>query len=86
MYNIIHGNIPSYLFSMPKVSDVCSVPTRQQHNMYEPKTNTCTGARSLLAAGPRFWNSLPPHIKNAPSIRTYKKLLHTYLFHKQFNV
>lgn len=86
MYNIIHGNIPIYLFPMPRVSEVCSVPTRQQHNMYEPKTNTCTGARSLLAAGPRFWNSLPPHIRNAPSIRTYKKLLHTYLFNKQFSL
>ena len=85
-YNIIHGNIPNHLFYLPRVSDICSVSTRQQHNVYEPKTNTCTGARSLLVAGPKFWNSLPSSIRNAPSLRTYKKLLFTYLFNKQFSI
>lgn len=89
-YNIIHGNIPNHLFCLPRVSDVCTAPTRQQHNVYEPNTNTCTGARSLLVEGPKFWRCLPSSIRNAPSIRTYKKkkkkLLFTYLFNKQFTV
>ena len=53
-YNIINNNLPNHLFHFPRVSDVCTVPTRQQYNVYEPKTNTCTGARSLLVAGPKF--------------------------------
>ncbi len=85
-YNIIHGDIPDHLFSLPRVSEVCTVPTRQQHNLCEPKTNTCTGARSLLVAGPKFWNSLPASIGTALSIRTFKKLLFAYLFNKQFSV
>lgn len=59
-YNVIHGNIPNYLFNLPRVSDVCIVLTRQQHNVYEPKTNTCTGDKFLLVAGPKFWTACLP--------------------------
>ncbi len=83
-YNIMNSNVPSHLFSMPRVSDVCTVPTRQQSNLYVPKTNTSTGARSLMVAGPKFWNSLPSSIKNAQSTRTFKKNLFKHLLNEQF--
>ncbi len=83
-YNIIHGNIPNHLFVFPRVSDVCSFPTRQQHNFYESKINTSTGTRSLLVAWTKFWNSLPTSVRNAHSMLSFKKLLFTHLFKRQF--
>ena len=35
---------------------------------------------SIRYAGPRLWNELPQHIKNAKSLASFKKDLKTYLF------
>ncbi len=85
-YNIIKGNAPSYLFHLPYVSDISTVPTRQQHQLHVPKVRTYTGARSMLVAAPTLWNSLPLSIRNAQSLPSFKKQLHQYLFSDQFHV
>ena len=85
-YNILKGKVPSYLFHLPYVSDMSTVPTRQQHQLHVPKTRTNTGARSMLVAAPTLWNSLPLSIRDAQSLSSFKKHLHKYLFNDQFSV
>ena len=85
-YNTIKGNVPTYLFHLPYVSDMSTVPTRQQHQLHVPKTRTSTGARSMFVAAPTLWNSLPLSIRNAQTLPSFKKHLHQYLFSDQFNV
>ncbi len=85
-YSIIKGNVPSYLLYLPHVSDMSTVPTRQQHQLHVPKARTNTGARSMLVAAPTLRNSLPLSIKDAQFLPPFKKQLHQYLFGDQFNV
>lgn len=85
-HNILKGKLPTYSFHLPYVSEISSVPTRQQHQLHVPKTRTNTGMRSVFVAAPTLWNSLPPSIKNVQSLPGFKKHLHQYLFSEQFNV
>ncbi len=83
MYNVTRSS-RNAIHHMPLVSDMSTVNTRQQQQLYVPKYNTCTGARSTLVAGPRLWNSLPPHIRDANSLYTFKNKLFLHLFKQQF--
>ncbi len=38
------------------------------------------GDRAFTTAGPKLWNSLPLHIRLAPSISDFKSALKTYLY------
>ena len=45
----------------------------------------CASAIALYpAAGPRCWNSLPPTIRSADSVDSFKSQLKTYLFSKAY--
>ncbi len=83
MYNVTRSS-PNAIYHMPLVSELSTVNTRQQQQLYVPKYNTCTGARSTLVAGPRLWNSLPPHIRDAHSLYTFKNQLFLHLLKQQF--
>ncbi len=43
------------------------------------------GDRAFATAGPKLWNSLPLHIRLAPSISAFKSALKTYLYSVAFN-
>ncbi len=83
MYNVTRSS-PNVVHHMPSVSDMYTVNTGQQQQLYVPKYNTCTGACSTLVAGQRLWNSLPPHIRDAHSLYTFKNKLFLHLFKQQF--
>jgi len=51
-----------------------------------PKAKCVTfGDRAFSVAGPKLWNSLPAHIKQAENFIAFRKALKTYLFKKAFN-
>lgn len=54
IYSSVKAMLPHYLFPMSTIGDMRCLPTRQQHNLHEPNTNTSTGARSFLEAGPKL--------------------------------
>ncbi len=85
MYNVTKGNAPNHLLSLRSVRDVSSVNTRQQDQLYVPRTKTQSGARSILIDGPKYWNSLPSNVKSAQSTSCIKKNLLLYLRNVQFN-
>lgn len=84
-YNIINGYIPEHLMSLPTVRDIRSLPTRQQQQLYVPKTNTNMGERSVLVAGPKLWNTLPTNVRNANTLSSFKKQLFNHLLSEQFD-
>ena len=51
MFSLTRGSSLNSIFHMPLVSEVSTAATRQRHQLYVPKNNTCTGARSLHASG-----------------------------------
>ena len=48
------------------------------------KMKTHFGDRVLSAAGPRYWNSLPPVVHFADSVDSFKAQLKTHLFAKAY--
>ena len=36
------------------------------------------GEKSLRVLGPKIWNRLPPHIKNAENLSAFKRLIKTW--------
>ena len=48
------------------------------------KTRTKFGDRTIMAAGPRLWNSLPQHVKQCQNLMAFRKSLKTHLFTRTF--
>jgi len=43
------------------------------------------GDRAFLVASARAWNSLPSSVRNAPSLKTFRRELKTVLFRSSFD-
>ena len=50
-----------------------------------PRTFSAFGDRCFSVCGPRLWNALPPHIKDAKSTNQFKVLLKTYFFKQAYS-
>lgn len=85
-YNVIKRNMPDHIMSLPTVRNIRSLPTRQQQQLYVPKTNTLIGERSMLVAGPKLWNTLPSKVRYANTLSSFKKQLFNHLLSGQFNI
>jgi len=44
------------------------------------RSNNTFGDRCFASAGPRLWNTLPPHLRQCDSLGQFKRLLKTHLF------
>lgn len=85
VYQAVHGTGPLYLQEMciPIATDkaLSSHRSAGRGDLRIPRTKTTTyGSRPFSVSGPTAWNSLPSHIRSAPSIDTFKKQLKTFLF------
>jgi hypothetical protein len=81
-YKHFDNTLPLYLSS-----SLCSHnPSRSlrscsQKLLVQPRINLKTaGARSFQYQVPRVWNSLPPHVRQSPTLSVFKTNLKTYLF------
>ena len=83
VFKLLNGQLPSWLLTLPLVSEYNSRRTRQQHNLYVPPTRTIMGDRKVSVWGPRLWNNLPEIVKNAVSTNTFKANLKQYLLQNQ---
>ena len=84
VYNVINGLAPSYLqdLCVPVTtvythSALCSAA---QGDLVVPRTRRRLCNRAFCVTGPTAWNSLPPDIRTASSLITFKNLLKTHLF------
>lgn len=79
MYNILFNKYPNWLFTLPTVSHFNQRSTRQQDNLFVPRTHTDYGQRSMLVRGPRLWNALPQCIKNVANVARFKSSLKEHM-------
>ena len=87
VYKALHKQSPTYISNLLQLQ-----PSRRQlrsstsaFQLLEPRTHSVTFAdRSFSCFGPRQWNSLPHHIKNAQTVVGFKKLLKHHLFHQAY--
>ncbi len=59
IFKTMHGSYPEWLLSFKTVNEATGSITRQNNNLYVPRTRTDSGARSLAVLGPKLWNKLP---------------------------
>src|SRR6218665_2034578 len=82
----LHGAAPEYLrdFCIGTHSSASGLRLRslEKTDLRVRRMRTHFGDRSFSAAGPRCWNSLPPAIRLADSVNSFKVQLKTYLFAK----
>ena len=77
---------PSYICNL-----IASSHPMAPDTIYDQPMNSCLapvyrtlGDRSVTMAAPRLRNSLPPHIKNARTVDSFKSLLKIHLFKLAF--
>ena len=68
---------------MPNVFEVKSsdrpIHSQQYLNLKAVRANQVKcGEKSLRVLGPKIWNILPPHIKNAENLSAFKRLIKTW--------
>ncbi len=75
MFKTMHGSCPEWLLSIKTVIEAPGNITRQNNNLYVPRTRTDSGARSLAVLGPKLWNELPTCNKGAPNLQIFRHRL-----------
>ena len=76
MFNIFHGNAPSYLKDMfTPVNMVHNYNTRsiQTTTLYTPRYASTTGQKSFTYRGATIWNKLRGELKTITSTETFKQ-------------
>ena len=91
VYRALHGTAPQYLSD--RLQYVADLPTRRRGRLrsstsslldVRPSRLVTVGDRSLAAAGPRLWNSLPADVQSALSVTTFRQKLKTHLFRQSY--
>ena len=54
-------------------------PTRSRNEIRPPQHNLTIFQHSMSYMGPKIWNSVPDHIKNLPSLHSFKKHYKLYM-------
>ena len=81
-YKALHNLAPPYLSDLLKAYTPSRSLRSSEAGLLEThKTNRKTwGDRAFSVAAPVLWNDLPKHIRDAPSLPTFKTALKTHLF------
>jgi len=80
-YRVVHTGQPKYLASMLTPYE----PPRQLRSsstglLVVPPHRIDIASRRFSCAAPRIWNTLPLAVRSAPSLRSFKTALKTYLY------
>jgi len=85
VYRCLHGTAPSYLADDLQLTS--TVGTRRQLRSADSPTlvvrstrRSTLGDRAFPVAAARAWNSLPPAVRDAPSLLSFRSRLKTWLF------
>ena len=88
VYKSLHGYAPNYLSNLvvPLSNSASSMRLRSAGslNVMRPRTRLKFGDRGFSAAAPDAWNSLPLHVKSAPSLDAFSDRLKTELFKRSY--
>ena len=83
-YRCLHGSAPSYLAETIHPASSCAarhLRSADTSALLVPSTRRSTlGDRAFPAAAARAWNSLPTHVRNAPTLVAFRQELKTVLF------
>lgn len=70
---------PNWFSQFPTINDISNSTTRQQNDLYVPRTRTDYGARSLKVSGPKIWNDLPNLVRDSNNLPVFKGRLKKHI-------
>uniref|UniRef100_A0AAR2LE49 Reverse transcriptase domain-containing protein n=1 Tax=Pygocentrus nattereri TaxID=42514 RepID=A0AAR2LE49_PYGNA len=87
-FKSIHNLAPPYLSELLHISTPSrSLRSSSSTHLFVPSARLVTmGNRAFSRCAPQLWNSLPPVIRNAESLLSFKSLLKTYLFKQAYSL
>ena len=86
VYKCLCGEGPVYLRALlEQYSPAKDLRSSAQCQLKDFRVQKVYGTRAFAVAGPRLWNKLPLHIKNSPTVSTFKTAIKTHLFNIYFN-
>ena len=87
-YNALHGLAPQYLADLyqllSEIASRRSLRSSTAGHLLVPRTCTKFGEKGFSVAVPRAWNSLPPSVRQADGLSTFKRLLKQHLFNVSY--
>ena len=84
-YKALHEEQPVYLRSLIATSlPSRSLRSNRGISLSIPRIKTNTGARAFSSRAPCLWNNLPPSVRSATSVATFKRRVKAYLFDLAF--
>lgn len=80
-YKIVNNLTPTFLQDIlpPTVDNRTRYPLRNNDNFTGFRTRTEMFKQSFFPSTSKLWNSLPPETRNAQSLSSFKRILHTDL-------
>jgi len=84
----LHGCAPRYLSELVVPTHNASsmrLRSADNHCIVRPRSRLKFGDRGFSVAAPDAWNSLPLHVKTAPSHSIFTTLLKTELFMRSYS-
>lgn len=78
MFKVYHAHTPRYLSDL--FSPAHSPYSSARRSLATPRPRLDIFKNSLSYAGAKFWNSLPVHVTEAPSLGTFKSRLVNFLY------
>ena len=81
-YKALHGLAPAYFSELiQQHTSRRALRSQDQYLLQVPRTRTqYYGSRTFSAVAPTLWNSLPLHIRTAPTMDSFKRAFKQYLF------
>ena len=80
-YKVLNNQQPPYLHCLLQPYQPSrTLRSSNQQLLQLPTVRTDFSRRAFSYAAPKIWNNLPIHIRNCPSLNTFKKHLKTHLF------
>ena len=80
MYDVFHGVAPGYLVNLCRPCGDARLRSTSRGQYVVPFSRLSFGQRSFRTTGPRAWNSLPDHVRTAPSRTIFASRLKTHLY------
>ena len=81
MYASSHSTLPTHLSNIFKLNySIHNYSTRNSSDIHIPTHKTNYFQHNIRFTGPKLWNSLPPHVVNTASKRTFSNQLKKLLF------
>jgi len=87
VFKAVNGLAPTYIADLIQIyAPARSLRSESQFQLAVPKTRLKTrGDRAFSVVGPKLWNSLPLHVRNASTVESFKSRLKTHFYSLAFN-